>query len=170
MGFLSVVITAAIIGFQGKLQYYEWISVLFVGVATGILTFETTLTSPSIGAKDAIRTWWVYRTYGVIALFSLVSVLFRVLLPENVLTNVIIAPLQMFLIPGLSLAIALLPVSASWIDYLAYGIPLSLGSQLVGLIWLDWVGIVVSTSTIYILAGCITLISFLIANYRAAHT
>lgn len=162
---LSVVITVIIIGLHNELYLYEMVFIFVLGVALSILTFVYTLPMSTSNIRNNNQPEVSYRIFATIASLFVVGILIRKMWPANIFIDLVIASIQMLFIPGLSLTIGLLP-SKNWIERFAYASPLSLSSQFIALVWLDWLGITVKISTIYIVSGVLTLLGFVISMYR----
>lgn len=108
----------------------------------------------------------VYPIYIALAGLFWINILLRWLVPDTFLLTWVIAPLSFFVVPGLSLAPALLPATSSWHEWLAYAPPLSIGTQIMCLIWLDFLGISVYTATFFAVAAVISLVGFALFFYR----
>jgi hypothetical protein len=102
----------------------------------------------------------VYPIYILLAGLFWINILLRWLTPDTFFLTWMIAPLSFFVVPGLSLAPALLPVTSGWQEWLAYAPPLSVGTQITCLIWLDFLGIPVYTATFFVVAAVISLAGF----------
>ncbi len=94
----------------------------------------------------------------VLAVIMVWGIVSRFLVPGSALLTWVIAPLFVFFVPGLSLAAALLPRSAGWMDYFFFAPPLSLGVALISLLWLNWLAIPATVPVFFLISYIFTLL------------
>jgi hypothetical protein len=78
----------------------------------------------------------------------------------------VLAPVYALVMPGLGLGAALLPSTTDWIERLAWAPVLSIGFQVVVLMWMNTLGLAVSVPTLFILAGATTFLGAISAMLR----
>jgi hypothetical protein len=191
IGAISVLVELAVTSFYyDSMGLYQLIFSIIIGINTGIIVFNMTTSrslaghqplvsevislptqykdaSPeAIPAELSISLSRIYKIYGVLLLLIVAAIVLRVVAPGTTILVWFEAPLNMFLVPGLSLAIAVLPSSARWLEWFLFAPALAIGTQLTGLVWLDLIGIPAKVPVFFLLTTLITLAGFLGSIYR----
>jgi hypothetical protein len=170
-------IIAALVMLAVNSFYYDSIGIFQLGfsVALGLniamILFNVMTTSGTRNARppDSTRhvpSHRIYNVYALLVVLIVVGIVLRILAPASGLLTWVVAPINLFITPGLSLALALLPSSVGWLGWLVYAPALSIGAQLLAIMWFNLLGIRMQTPAFFIIAAGITLAGFLGASYR----
>jgi uncharacterized membrane protein len=108
----------------------------------------------------------LFRVTLVLWLIFGAAIAIRVLAPGAGLLKWVLAPIYVLMMPGLGLGAVLLPSSTDWIERLIWAPVMSLGFQIVIMVWMNALGWAVSVPTIFILAGATTFLSAIAAILR----
>lgn len=154
---LVIAVVATLVHYRG-FELYPLLVGVVVGVSVAMLT---ALPQPSAdGVSQQIpRLVLVGMAVGAVG--------GRYLIGGSVVQTWLIAPLFVLVVPGLAWTYALLPSSTGWMGRLFWAPSLSLGTQIVSLLWLDRLGVVVSLPVFIAVAAFFTL-SGLAASFLPA--
>jgi hypothetical protein len=125
-------------------------------VVLALLDPDSSPDAPELGFR--VNFFWVVLGGATIAM--------RVAAPGSTLLSWCLAPLFVMVMPGWSLASALLPPSAGYLERLCWAPVLSLGALVVSLMWVDMMGAVVWYPTIFFLSIAFTVAGAVIAQLR----
>lgn len=159
-------VTATIVHYRG-LPVYDVMVALLAGLGVALLPFALAATALLTFSQPLSRRG-ILRMYLLLALIMTCAVLLRSLAPGSGVLTWAVAPLCVFMVPGMSLAAALLPTSAGWMERLICAPPLSLGAQIISLLWLNWLGIRATVPVFFLISGVFTLLGLWGVLHRRA--
>ncbi|NDJ61263.1 MAG: hypothetical protein GYB67_09070 [Chloroflexi bacterium] len=145
----------------------ELLTATLIGVSTAVL-LQTYALSPGVAPQHTPPKPRLTLIYIVLAAITIAAIALRIIAPGSTILTWIVAPLMIFVVPGLSVGKALLPPETGLFEQLAFAPPLSLSLHLIGILWLNWLSIPVSAAGVFSLAGIYTLIGLFGALRRYA--
>lgn len=161
---ISATIAATIVRYGG-FRAYEFTVALLVGLGVALLPFV--LAEGSLIASTEPLSRRALLTMHFLLLPIIISgILLRYAAPGSDLLTWVIAPIYVFMVPGMSLGAALHPASTRWLERLCWGPPLSLAAQLISLMWLNWLAIPTTIPVFFLISGVFTLIGFWVVAFR----
>ncbi len=147
---LSLLLSFGLLSVKAPLTGYHLLLIAAIGASVGVcalVIFRLPVgePSPSTPLRSSLLS-------AGLVIVTIITAALRILLPGTPLLTWIFAPLLLLVTPGLSLAVALLPVGSGWTQGLLYAIPLSLGVYLVSLAWLTRLAIPVTPTMLFAIA------------------
>lgn len=137
-------------------RLYDSAVALMIGAIIGMLA--TRATSPEENVER--------RVPAALLVGALVAaVAGRFLIGATFVQTWLLSPLFVLVLPGIALTFALLPSSTDWGERLCWAPPLSVGSQIVSLLWLDWLGVSASLTVFVVVATAITVLAIVAARW-----
>ena len=129
-------------------QLYPLAVALLVGVSVAALPARDQPSDAGFAQKIP--------TPAILGLLAL-TITGRYLTPGSFVQTWLMAPLFVLAMPGLALTHAILPPTSGWPERLAWAPALSIGSQIVSLLWLDLLGV---TASLPVFAAVAALFTF----------
>jgi hypothetical protein len=113
-------------------EIYPLVVAVVIGASTAALVARERAASADVPAPFPMVLW---------LFLPAITLAGRHLAPGSILQSFVLAPLFVLLLPGLALGYALLPAAAGRWERLFWAPVLSLGTYIVSLLWLDWLGV-----------------------------
>ncbi len=165
---LSLLLSLGLLGANTRLTGYHLLLIGAIGVSVGVcalVIFRLPATDSPSSAPPLSP-----RVSVALVIVTIITAALRILLPATPLLTWLFAPLLLLVTPGLSLAIALLPVDSGWTQGLLYAIPLSLGVYLISLAWLTRLSIPVTPTAFFAIALAATAAGLILHTRQHAPT
>jgi hypothetical protein len=142
---------------------------ILAAFTTGLAVVALVLVLNASSSTDSRSTMFdrrLLRVTLVLWLLAGATIAIRLLAPGTKLLMWVLAPIYVLMMPGLGLGAVLLPSSTDWIERLIWAPVMSVGFQVVILMWMNALGLAVSVPTIFVLAGATTFLSAIAAMLR----
>jgi len=170
----------------GRWQWLAFTTVPFIPLLLVLFrqssqrSFEI-LAALALGASIAVLLWSFRSAHRVesppprsvsvamialIALILIAGIVLRFSASGSSLLLWAIAPLLILVAPGLSLSAALLPKDAGYLEQALYAVPLSVTAQLIVILWMNLLGVTISTPIVFGVAGVLILGGLSVAVLR----
>jgi len=127
----AVPVIATLVHHRG-LELYPLLVAVLVGASAAAIAAREPRASAEIPAPIHMSFWLA---------FAIIAVAGRYLAAGTILQSYVVAPLFVLAMPGLALSYSLLPATTGLWERLFWAPALSLGTQIVSLLWLDWLGV-----------------------------
>jgi hypothetical protein len=159
-----VTLAAVAVHYRG-FPTYPTLTALATSLAAAALVLVLNA-SPTMEKRPVRANRKLFRVTLVMWLIAVATVAIRLLAPGNGFLVWVLAPVYVLVMPGLGLGAVLLHSSTDWTERLIWAPALSIGFQVVVLMWMNTLGLAVSVPTLFVLAGATTFLGAIAAMLR----
>ncbi len=151
--------------YYDKVRPYEIVVELATSTAIAAAVYSL-LRPAAAGDSYRLERFDPLMMFGAFTLLTVITIVLRWRAAGSDVLTWIVVPPYLFVMPGLSLGLALLPENTHWLERLVLAVPLSITTQLVALVWVVQLGIAVDLTVFFLVSGLINITGFAVVGYQ----